>query len=343
MLKKFLNWFFLSVIFVGLIIGVFAVVELYCAYAYYKYRDTLKNNLQAIRLRQPLQNQKFNNYRTDSLGFILPYTSPDSTSKTVFLLGGSTTECLEVSEEKRIHVEIEKRLDNLSCINMGYSGNHSMHSLNLLANKIISLSPDVVVINHNVNDLSILLNTGTYFNQHPKRSLILTHSDQLNPYKVGYPKNWFVRTFIPHISLVLLPTTFEGQDIPKNNEFSKDALRPDLNIDSLKQLYSKSLTGLVNYAKSWNVQPVLMTQASCFKEFEVENIEKFKGYNLDSLHKEFNKVVRSVAKISDVSLVDAEKLMEDKKEYFYDTVHYTDSGSTFISNHLAKEIKRLLN
>ena len=190
-----------------------------------------------------------------------------------------------------------------------------MHSLNLLANKIISLSPDVVVINHNVNDLSILLNTGTYFNQHPKRSLILTHSDQLNPYKVGYPKNWFVRTFIPHISLVLLPTTFEGQDIPKNNEFSKDALRPDLNIDSLKQLYSKSLTGLVNYAKSWNVQPVLMTQASCFKEFEVENIEKFKGYNLI-----VPLISMTIISLPSVIILFRDKLLFIKRYYLLDTV-----------------------
>ena len=343
MIKKLLNWFFLSLITVGLLIGVVAIVELYCAYAYYKYRDSLKNELQAIRLRQPLYNQNFENYRTDSLGFILPYTSLDSTSKTVFFLGGSTTECLEVKEDNRVHVEVEKQVENVTCINIGYSGNHSMHSLNLLANKIMHLSPDVVVINHNVNDLSILLNTGTYFNEHPKRSLVLSNSDQLNSYKVGYPKNWFVRNYIPHISLVLLPTTFEGEDILENKEFSQEALQPNLNIDSLKQLYSKSLFGLVNYAKSWGVKPILMTQGSCFKEFEIENIERYNDYNLDSLHSEFNKVVRYVAKVSKVYLVDAENLMEDQKGYFYDSVHYTDSGSIFISKHIASAVKTVLN
>ena len=59
--------------------------------------------------------------------------------------------------------------------------------------------------------------------------------------------------------------------------------------------------------------------------------------------KEFNKVIRDVAIISNVPLVDAEKLMEDKKEYFYEAVHYTDSGSIFISNYIASEIKRFLN
>ena len=343
MIKKFVNWFFLSLITIGLLIAIIAVVELYCAYAYYKYRDSLKNELQAIRLKQPFFNQDFENYRTDSLGFILPYSSLDSTSKIVLFLGGSTTECLAVKEDYRVHVEVEKQLENVTCLNIGNSGNNSMHSLNLLANKIMHLSPDVVIINHNVNDLSILLNTGTYFNNHPERSLVLSNSDQLNSYKVGYPKNWFVRNYIPHISLVLFPTTFEGEDLPENQEFSKEALRSDLNIDSLKLQYTKSLLGLVNYAKSWGVKPVLMTQGSCFGEYAIKNIDRYYGYNLDSLHKEFNKVIHYVAEITDVPLVDAESLMEDKKEYFYDTVHYTDSGSVFISNHIASAVKIVLN
>ena len=343
MIKKFINWCFLSLITLGLLISVVAIIELYCAYAYYKYRDSLKNELQAIRLRQPFLNQYSENYRTDSLGFILPYTSLDSTLKTVLFLGGSTTECLAVKEDKRVHVEVEKQLEDVTCLNIGNSGNHSMHSLNLLANKVMSLSPDVVIINHNVNDLSILLNTGTYFNEHHTRSLILSNSNQLHSYKVGYPKNWFVRNYIPHISLVLFPATFEGEDLSENQEFSKEALRPNLNIDSLKLQYTKSLLGLVNYAKSWGVKPVLMTQGSCFEEYEIGNIERYKEYNLDSLHKEFNKVIHYVAKVTDVPLVDAESLMEGKKEYFYDPVHYTDSGSVFISNHIASVVKLVLN
>lgn len=341
--KSFLNWFILSSITFGLIIGVIAIVELYCSYAYYKYRDSLKNELKAIRLRQPFCNQSHDNFKTDSLGFILPYTGLDSTSKTVVFLGGSTTECLKVHENNRIHVKVEEQLTNVSCLNIGNSGNHSMHSLNLFTNKLLSLSPDLVVINHNVNDLSILLNTGTYFNEHPQRSLLINNTEQLYTYKVGYPRNWFVRKYIPYMSLVLFPTTFEGENLIENQEFSTKALQSDLNIDSIKEMYRKSMMGLVSYSNLWGVKPVLMTQGSCFKEYGVKNIERYNGYNLDSLHKEFNKVVRDVADILNVPLVDAEKLMEDKKNYFYDAVHYTDSGSIFISNHIASEVKRVLN
>lgn len=343
MLKKLLNWAFLISITLGVLIGIIAIVELYCAYSYYKYRDDLKNNLNAIRLREPFKNQKSGNFKTDSLGFILPFRPFYETSSKVVLMGGSTTECKSVSQEKRIHVEIEKYLNDVTCLNIGNSGNNSMHSLDILANKIVSLSPDIVVFNHNVNDLSILLNTGTYFNNHPQRSLILTQSDQLYAYKVGYPKNWFVRNFIPHISLVLLPTTFEGQKLPEREEFSKKPLNNNINIDSLKMMFNRSLTGLVSYAKSWDVKPVLMTQGSCFKHYGVTNIDKYEGYNLDSLHNVFNNVVRSVAAKNKCPLVDAELLMEDSKDLFFDSVHYTDSGSVYISEYIALEIKKLIH
>tara|TARA_B100000614_G_C14227645_1_gene360987 strand:+ start:221 stop:463 length:243 start_codon:yes stop_codon:yes gene_type:complete len=80
----------------------------------------------------------------------------------------------------------------------------------LFASKALSLSPDLVFINHNVNDLGILINTGTYFDKYPQRSLFLNNTNQQFTYKVGYPKNWFVRRFIHYISLVLFPTTFQG-------------------------------------------------------------------------------------------------------------------------------------
>lgn len=343
MRKRILNWVLLISITSVVLIGVVAIVELYCAYSYYRYRDTLKNELNAIRLKEPLKNQNSINFKTDSLGFILPYKSLDKVSKKVIFLGGSTTECRAVNEDKRIHIEVQRSLLNTSCLNIGNSGNHSMHTLDILANKIVPLNPDVVVINHNVNDLSILLNTGTYFNNHPRRSLIINNSDQLYSYKVGYPKNWLVRNFIPHISLVLLPTTFEGLALSENEEFSKSPLKPNMDIDALKEMFSKSLKGIVSYAKSWGIKPILMTQGSCFRYYGVDNVDKYDGYNLDSLHSVFNNVVRKVAKKSNCSLVDAEFLMEDNKSFFIDCVHYNDSGSVFISKYISSEIKKLLN
>jgi hypothetical protein len=86
-----------------------------------------------------------------------------------------------------------------------------------------------------------------------------------------------------------------------------------------------------------------MTQGSCFKHYKINKSENYKGYNLDSIHNVFNEVIREVSDETKVSLVDAERLMEDKKSFFHDTVHYTDSGSVFIAKYISETVKSLLN
>ncbi len=336
-MKKLRNWFLLIFLTFVFLTALVAVVELYCAYSYYRFRDTLKNDINAIRLREPIHNLNQGNFRTDSLGFILPYKPQHSTDKTIAFMGGSTTECLAVSEENRIHKVVEDELENVSCLNIGNSGNHSMHSLNLFVNKVAAYKPDVVVVNHNINDISILLNTGTYHNSNPSRSLLLTNSEELNTYKVGYPKNWFVRNFIPHISLVLLPTTFEGEPIAKR-EFDRSAI-PDQKIADIENQFRNSILGLIRYIKSQDVKPILFTQGSCFKHYKIENEGNYKGYDIAKIHAKFNSVLREISNQENVMLVDAELLMKDNKEYFVDVVHYNDSGSLFISKYISEAVK----
>ncbi len=56
--------------------------------------------------------------------------------------------------------------------NAGRSGNNSLHSLNILLNKVVNLKPDIVVMMHNINDLAILMYEKTYWNTNPSRSPI---------------------------------------------------------------------------------------------------------------------------------------------------------------------------
>lgn len=327
------------------IVGVVGVLELYCGYSFYRHKDSIRNELNAIRLREPIHNRNseidFDGkkivFRTDSLGFILPYENPDSVKNIIAFIGGSTTECKMVSEENRVHRIVEKSIEGVAGLNIGHSGNHSVHSMNILVNKVNAFNPKYVVINHNVNDLSILLNEGTYFNSNHSRSLLLTSTEDLYNYKVGYPSNKFVKKYIPHIALVLLPTSFDGEKASVL-EF-RDGPLLGLKLDSVKQIFKKSIDGLVKYAKAWGVKPVLLAQGSCMEHYESPNKHKYVGYDLAEWHGEFNNVIRAVAKENDVLLVDGERLMKNKKELFYDPVHYTDSGSILIGNAIAEVLK----
>ena len=169
MIKKVFKWFLIISLNLLVLIGAIAILELYCGYSYFKYKDSLVNQIHVIRFREPEKNAdkeintngNITSYRTDSAGFILPHGSIDNSKKIIFI-GGSTTECGAVSEEKRPHVLLEEYLNEFTCLNISRAGNTSMHSHNNLLNKVLKYKPEYVVMNHNVNDLAVMLNYGTY-------------------------------------------------------------------------------------------------------------------------------------------------------------------------------------
>lgn len=331
-----------------LIIGCVAILEVYCGFAYYKYRDNLKSNAKVIRFRKPRvsENRRVNILsktimETDSNGFILPFKALDSTEFTIAFLGGSTTECLAVKNVKRPHVVVGDRIPKASCLNIGFSGNNTMHSMNIFVNLIKKYKPKYTVINHNVNDICILLNYDSYYNNDKHRSLVVKDLAQVINYNVNLPKNQFIRKYIPNIALTLLPTYFDGE--VEKREFPKTIIKKGLDTEKLKNNYKQSLNGLIKYIKTSGSNPVLLTQGSCFKPYGFMNKERYRHYNIPKLHKELNEIARELARENSLILVDAEKLMFNKKSFFYDCVHYTDSGSIFISNKIADTIIDDLN
>ena len=105
----------------------------------------------------------------DSKGFISNgnIVNEDSNLKILFL-GGSTTETLYVDERSRFPSVVERILrdklqTSVSTYNGGVSGNNSMHSLLILLGKGIPLNLDYAVLMHNINDMTLLSRTESYF------------------------------------------------------------------------------------------------------------------------------------------------------------------------------------
>ena len=96
---------------------------------------------------------------------------------TLVFLGGSTTECYWVDEESRFPALAGKLLGDrigkrVNSLNAGVSGANTLHMLYVLLSKVIPLRPDVVVLMENVNDVNMMLFTGSYWSDHRTRSVI---------------------------------------------------------------------------------------------------------------------------------------------------------------------------
>lgn len=174
--------------------------------------------------------RKYYKIATDENGFIMPsvvHVVPDI--KIVFL-GGSTTECLYMEETERFPYLVGRELEfklgkKINTYNGGVSANESMHSLNILINKVLPMKPNYVVMMHNINDLVILRSQGSYGYPHSLKSHIQTS------------KNIFTRyEFPPSI-------------------FSYDP-------EELVEAFSRNIALFISICRIHKIVPILMTQAN---------------------------------------------------------------------------------
>lgn len=321
-----------------------------------------------LQLAENLEDKKYW-INLDENGFI---SVNDSTwkqnSSPIVFLGGSTTECLYVTEEKRFpHLAAKQLSQALSAevkgLNGGVSGNHSMHANNILLNKVIPLQPKVVVLMECVNDLNILLYEGTYWNKNLSRSMVLDTA-MLRAYNSQFPKENYtaepvgwLKNVYPYLSMrygilksKLLPTTQQEKTI---NEWSGiEGKRLTINKQKVEADYRSSLISFVGICKAWNITPVLMTQQNRLTETPDEKIlagmknlaQKGIDYNTyRSQYITFNNIIREVAADYQVKLIDLDKLVPKKSEYIYDAVHVNDKGSELIAETISKELAPIFN
>lgn len=298
--------------------------------------------------------------RIDNNGFILPHNNHDNPDKKIFFIGGSTIECLYVNENNRFPVLVEQIIEEktgkfINVYNAGFSGNSSIHSLDILLNKIIPMDPDVIVISHAMNDWAILAFDQTYWPVGTSRSELITINDYFPNIKeesfIGYIKG-MIRLVFPHIyqKLFEIKEKIINQSI-NDKEIDEWAGRRHLlqnrDLDFMQKQFRWALQLLVVTAKTYDIQLVLMTQANRFKESPDEGIIESMAPVLNSgityeVFKEeydiFNDIVRDIAKINEIPLIDLATLVPQDKEYMYDVMHYNDNGSKFVSKIIAEKL-----
>jgi lysophospholipase L1-like esterase len=283
--------------------------------------------------------------RTDEDGFIIGESNFNrkKDSIDVLFLGGSTTETLYVEESQRFPYLVQENLSHLLgkdivTVNAGVSGNHSLHStLNLLA-KGIPKNPKIIVLMHNVNDLSGLSKTGTYY-EHPEvRKPIRTNIYIKNGLKerARHLKNVFIPTLYSSIKNIFNPLII----IDEWEEFRN---RDSIPYSKIEHEFEKSILSFIRIAKSHNIKIILMTQFNRINmtdEFVLNNTPYINSTFIDRYHK-INAKIREIALKEKIDLIDLAALVPSSNQYIYDAVHLNTEGSryvaTIITNYLNKK------
>jgi len=294
--------------------------------------------------------------RADADGFLMPSAVHADPDFTIVFLGGSTTACGLMDEEERFPYAVGRILEgdlgiNVNSYNGGMGGNNSMHSLVNLVVKVLPLEPDVVVMMHNMNDLSALMILGSYWNSNFSKSLILEGHNlfywEKGPELSGFPG--LAHRLFPHVTLQLAGRATRGD---RRDEWEKERGKTPMSYGQASEsAFRASLLRFVAIVRASGAVPVLMTQANRFlpepdpdvgKSFQqVEEDWRVSYAQYKKHYDRFNDVTRSVAAEEDVLLVDLAAVIPQSSDFMYDSVHLNPNGSLQAADEIAAQIRPL--
>jgi lysophospholipase L1-like esterase len=248
----------------------------------------------------------------------------------IVTFGGSTTADDAVYSEHGVDYPsvletlLKARFPNrrIEVINVAYAAYSSAHSLVILALDVLSWDADIVILSHNVNDLTAAYVPGftpDYGNKYKQ-----------DPYMPGFEEfvlrqsrlYRFVVARLTALGAFQYPPTFGSYD--------------DAPPRRAQAVFERNLRSFVTSAQSHGLQVVLGSQArnSDIAAFR-ENL-KYKDSNAFMIepdfeiffkhHDFFNGLIRRVAHDTGVVFVDNQTELGGKPEYFADGVHYTLAG-----------------
>lgn len=258
--------------------------------------------------------------RTDRDGFLLP-TGEDPLRQaglTIAFLGGSTTESRWVDEARRWpyltgRLVAQATGRNVRAINAGVSATTLHHSLNVFTNKLLKHAPDLVVITHVINDCAFSVVPGGY-----EQWAVQSANDRAT--RLLY--EWATS----HSDLLgLLRHQYAVWQMPRGPGWAPveepQGEMPDPVVH--ERGYVTRLRMMVALVRAAGGHPVLATETS--REFARQ------GTALTPMlacYRAFNAHVREIAAETNAPLLDLERTLRLSPDDVYDSLHFTDSGST---------------
>lgn len=336
-----------------------------------------------IRLREPRPGEvieywkaglgKTVRFEVDADGYIAPsrvHADPDAT---VVFLGGSTTESMLVDADKRFPHLVGRLLEGatgakVNSLNGGFSGNSSIHSINLLVNKVLEENVQIAVLLHNLNDLTFLLKLGGDFGGLGDRAPLVNASvdptsNLVNIRDKDRPRLW--RHLLRGLKQATIPHTwtavrkFLGSRLADDRERrpevpakSPAAVAPGggasaYDREGILNRFERNLALFVDISRSSGIVPVLMTQFNRYGSDlglgdALRNPTPLAEDEFLSLYRAFNDRIREVASKKGVVLVDLADAVPANWRMMYDAVHLTDEGSLFAAHVIADRLLPVL-
>ncbi|MHB9073736.1 MAG: SGNH/GDSL hydrolase family protein [Desulfobaccales bacterium] len=302
-------------------------------------------------------------HQRNSLGFRGPEPRADfAEDLTIITVGGSTTECFDLAEDKTWPYDLGAKLkpdfSHLWLNNAGLSGNSTFGHYILMQDYLVKLQPKVVLFLVGINDVGLQSERDFDERIHEInfRSLerflasAAVHSElataALNLYRFYFPKSVMIN----------------NQNDPQETDFKKllpFTVSPEAQAAIIKDHqdhyvgpYRQRLEKLIAICREHNIIPVLLTQPVLYgnnvdsttgvdlgHKFVAKDMDGATGWQVLEL---YNDVTRQVGRDQDVLVIDLARDMPKDSRYYFDLMHYTNVGADKLADLIAAQLTPFL-
>ena len=300
-----------------------------------------------------------NLFSTNNAGFRGDYlaTPKPKNEFRIFIIGGSTAECLYLDNSEALNSVLQKGLSEhapdgvtVKVYGAGKSGDASDDHVSMLVHRIVHLEPDLIVVFSGVNDLTRSIYHYDYLHyagggSGPKLPLMkLVATEFQIPRRIFYLRARLFPTDRDVLEKIASTTQYKEkvrlrESAPVSNE------RPRVDPGA----YARNLRTIAGVAGAHRIQLVFMTQQSTWNSSVDPGVSKWHwmSYRGDVAYREdfmdealesLNDQMRRLAAEDSIPLYDLAKSMPKSLEFFYDDVHFNERGAAAAGAELASLI-----
>jgi len=280
-------------------------------------------------------------YRGDSLAIPKP-----AGEVRVFMVGGSTTECVFLDDREAVTRRLQDRLRaaypgvNVRVYGAGRSGDKSWDHVAMVGQRIAHLQPDVIVVFAGINDVfagaggrdylmrdtarppslkRLAMEAATEF-QLPR--LVLRAFSRVDPSEVD------IRSEYRRLSA-------RARALPLADGPPRENVRP----------YEENLHTLAGIARAQGARMVFMTQATTWNARDPRPSEwhwmvgtrvRYREHDLDLAMERYNDAMRRAAAADGAPVFDLARSIPKSADFFYDDVHFNVAGADTTAAMLAR-------
>lgn len=295
----------------------------------------------------------------NSLGFRGPEPPADRGHHlTVITIGGSTTECHFLNDDKAWPFLLGKKLADSfpGCWlnNAGLDGHSTYGHIVMLNDHVKQLRPSVILFLTGINDIE---NDGPDFhdklnmrNAYPDFLHWLFNNSEVLNVGLNLVRGWRAQRFNNTTGTMWVLDS--NRRLMLSERLMQDRLA--LQAPYLKG-YRQRLEELTDTCLAWHILPVLMTQPNQFgfgrdsltgadlADYPVNPKDSLlNGKLVWEIEEKYNDVVRNICQEKGLPLIDLARSMPKNSYYFYDMSHFTNVGAERVSDLVAAALIPIL-